>query len=79
MAYFFVSIAFLFGAVIGLNARRVKREKPGNQVVLDADTFQYLKERDDELWEIEKAERGKIRFISTRLKENKDAIIGCMN
>lgn len=79
MEYLFVAMAFMAGAALGLNLRKMKRAASANQVLLDIETFQYLKERDDELWEIEKSERGRIRFISGGLKERKDALIGCMN
>ena len=52
-------IGFLFGK---LCRRKLSRKK----VLLDLETFEYLHERDNELWEIEKAERahsGSTTFI----------------
>ena len=37
--------------------------------MIDIDTFLYLQKRDDELWELEKAERSNIRYVSPRLKQ----------
>lgn len=79
MQYLFVAMAFLAGAALGLNLWKLKRSGNKNQVLLDIDTFQYLKERDNELWVIEKTERGRIKYISSVLKEKKELLIGCMN
>ena len=43
--------------VIGYYIGKRKRKYPRNKVFLDVDTFEYLRERDDELWKIEKSAR----------------------
>lgn len=69
MEYLFIVLAFAAGTAIGYCLQKQKRVTTAGKVTIDADTFQYLKERDDELWEHEKAQRSKYRFISPRLLE----------
>lgn len=70
MEYLFVSIAFFAGVAIGLSFQRIKRSRAANKVLIDVDTFQYLTERDNELWQLEKIERSKPRYISPQLAES---------
>lgn len=79
MEYLFVAMAFLAGVGIGISLSRKKEAKPQNTVALDVETFQYLKERDDELWQIEKTERSHLRFISPKLKSVQEDKSLCLN
>lgn len=69
MAYLFLSLMCLgsFAILVRLIKNRVGRKN--NKVMIDIDTFLYLKKRDDELRESEKAERSNIRYVSPRLKQ----------
>lgn len=56
------------GAAIGYCAARGGQRKTSEGVTLDKETFTYLVERDNELWEIEKTERSRLRYISPKLQ-----------
>ena len=71
MEYLFMVLAFASGTAIGYCLQKQRRSASAGKVTIDLETFEYLKERDDELWEHERAERSTYRFISPRLLERK--------
>lgn len=64
----FTTAGYFFG--------KYHRRLPSNKVLIDLDTFEYLKERDEELWEIEKAERNNITTFSAEYKNLSTAQTG---
>lgn len=69
MAYLFLSLMFLGSFAILVRLIKNRTGRKNNKVMIDIDTFLYLKKRDDELWKLEKAERSNIRYVSPRLKQ----------
>jgi hypothetical protein len=73
MEYIIFTLCLIACAVIGFVIGRDNGKLPRNKVLIDYDTFEYLRERDDELWEIERAERMR-RYNGTviiAMKEDK--------
>lgn len=73
MEYIGFILCIAICTAIGYYVGKHNRKLPRNKVIIDLDTFEYLKERDDELWEIEKAERSKQSHVAVTytFKENK--------
>ena len=60
MVYIGFIVCVAICTVIGYCIGKHKRRYPRNKVFIDLETFEYLKDRDDELWEIERSARKDI-------------------
>ncbi len=67
MVFIFTFLVLFSGMTAGFFIGRQKPPGQNDEMVVDRETLNYLVDRDNELWELEKAARNKVRYISPDL------------
>ena len=75
MLYIGIILCIALCTFVGYCAGKYNRKYPRNRIVLDLDTFEYLRERDEELWEIEKIGRAENKDVKTYYVKSRQIVV----